>query len=267
MWEWILDKLQQFAVFGRTKMLPAAVILVLGIFAVRILLQVIGSLMKKAKAESAVIKLVRATCRVILYVMLLLIVASSLGIDVTGVVALASVLTLAISLSVQNTLTNVIGGFTLLSNKPFTTGDFVEIAAQSGTVKEVGLTYTKLATGDNKTISIPNSAVVAAEIVNYTVAGTRRVDVTVSVPYDTPVDTVLEALREAGNTEYTLESRAPFAAVKNYDGGTINCLLQIWCKTEDYWTVLFVANENVKKTFEARGLKITCPHILVQTDK
>jgi small conductance mechanosensitive channel len=199
--------------------------------------------------------------------MLLLIVASTLGIDVTGVVALASVLTLAISLSVQNTLTNVIGGFTLLSNKPFHSGDFVEIAAQSGTVKEVGLTYTKLCTGDNKTISIPNSAVVAAEIVNYTVAGTRRVEVPVSVSYDTPIEPVLEGLRQAANVPTALADPEPFAAVKDYDGGTMNCILHVWSNTEDYWTTLYQVNENVKTEFEKKEIKITCPHIYVHTDK
>ncbi len=265
--EWIIEKIKELAVFGKDRALPAALVLVVGIFIVRIVLRLIRSVMVKAKIEPAVVKLVRSTCRVILYVVLLLIVASTLGIDITGAVALASVLTLAISLSVQNTLANVIGGFTLLSNKPFHTGDYVEIAEQSGTVKEVGLTYTKLCTGDNKTISIPNSAVVAEEIVNYSVAGTRRVDVAVSVPYDTPIDTALEALRQAGAVEKALDTPAPFAAVKGYEGGTMNCILQVWSKTEDYWTVLFAVNEKVKAEFEARGLKITCPHIHVHTDR
>lgn len=267
MWEWMLEKLQQLALFGRTKALPAVIILVIGIFVVRLLLKLIVSVMVKAKAETAVVKLVRAACRVILYVMLLLIVASALGIDVTGVVALASVLTLAISLSVQNTLTNVIGGFTLLSNKPFSVGDFVEIASQSGTVKEVGLTYTKLRTGDNKTVSIPNSAVVAAEIVNYTVAGTRRVEVMISVPYDAPVDKVLAALLEAAKVPTALGIPAPNAVVKNYDGGTMNCWLYLWCASSDYGTTLFSVNKRIHEIFQAEGLEITCPHIYVESDK
>lgn len=264
---WIVDKLQQLAVFGRTRALPAAVVLVVGLVVAKLLLRLIDSLLNKTKAEKSVSKLVYAVCRVLLFVMLALIVLATLGIDITGVVALASVLTLAISLSVQNILTNVIGGFTLLSNKPFSAGDFVEIAAQSGTVQEVGLTYTKLRTGDNKTISIPNNAVVSAEIVNYTEAGTRRVDVLVSVPYDTPTDKVLAALRQAAQVPTAMSAPAPFAAVKNYDGGTMNCLLQVWSKSEHYWSTLFEVNKNVKTVFDAEGLRLTCPHIYVQTDK
>ena len=265
--EWFLDKVKDLATFGKAKALPAVILLVVGIFIVRIVLRLIRTVMQKANLEPAVIKLVRSACRVLLYLMLLLIVASTLGIDITGIVALASVLTLAISLSIQNTLSNVIGGFTLLSNKPFAVGDFVEIAAQSGTVKEVGLTYTKLRTGDNKTISIPNSAVVAAEIVNYTAAGTRRVEVAVSVPYRTPIEPVLEALRQAGKVETALEDPAPFAAVKGYDGGTMNCFLHVWSKSEDYWTTLFAVNEKVKLELEAKNITITCPQLHVHTDK
>ncbi len=264
--DWFLEKIKELAVYGREKAVPAAIILVVGIFLIRLVLRLIRSVLEKAKMEAAVIKLVRSTFRVILYVLLLVIVASTLGINVTGVVALASVLTLAISLSVQNTLTNVIGGFTLLSNKPFENGDFVEIAAQSGTVQEVGLTYTKLRTGDNKTISIPNNAVVSAEIVNYSAAGTRRADVNVSVAYDAPVEQVLEALLAAANVSTALRDPEPVAAVLNYDGGTINCVLRVWSKSQDYATTLFEVNKKVKTEFEARALQITSPHIHVHMD-
>ena len=132
--------------------------------------------------------------QILLYALLALIVASKLGIDVTGIIALASVATLAISLALQNALANVFGGFVLLSTHPFHSGDFVEIAGQSGTVEEIGMTYTRLATPDNKQVSIPNSAVVAAQIVNYTASGTRRVEVKVCASYTDEPQTVIDAL-------------------------------------------------------------------------
>ena len=203
----------------------------------------------------------------VLYILLALMVADKIGLDVTGVVALASVLTLAISLSVQNALTNLIGGFTLLYTKPFTAGDFVEIAGQSGTVESIGLTYTKLATGDNKQVSIPNSSVVSAEIINYTAAGTRRVDITVSASYETPVDLVLESLREAAKLPTALDTVAPFVAVKNYADSSIEYVLQVWCKSEDYWTTLFDGNKRIKEVFDAKGVCMTYPHLNIHMDK
>ena len=264
---WLLSKITELGDFALSKVLPGVIIVVVGILVIRLVLKLVTAALEKSKLEKAAHSLICSVVRVVLYLLLGLITASKLGIDVTGVVALASVLTLAVSLSVQNALTNLIGGFTLLSNKPFASGDFVEIAGQSGVVKEVGLTYTKLATADNKIVSIPNSAVVAAQIINYSASGTRRVDVTASASYEAPVEQVLEALREAGKIPTALESPAPFAAVQSYGESAVNYVLQVWCKGEDYWTTLFEANRNVKAVFDAKGIQMTYPHINVHLDK
>ena len=162
----ILSWLSVAGTFAVSKLLPMVILAVVGVLAVRIALNLVRKFLEKSKLEKAAHTLILTACQVVLYILLALIIASGLGIDVTGIVALASVLTLAVSLSVQNLLTNVFGGFTLLYTKPFASEDFVEIAGQSGTVKEIGLTYTKLATVDNKIVSIHNSAVTAAEIIN-----------------------------------------------------------------------------------------------------
>jgi small conductance mechanosensitive channel len=202
-----------------------------------------------------------------LYLLLGLVVAAKLGIDVTGIVALASVLTLAISLSLQNALANLIGGFTIMSTDPFESGHFVEIAGQSGTVKEIGLTYTKLATTDNKIISIPNSSVITAEIVNYTVSGTRRVDVKVQAVYAESSQKVIDALLQAGTVDKVLLEPAPVAVIDSYGDNGINYALRVWTKTEDYWDVYYVITQNVKNIFDAQGIRIGYPHMHVTMDK
>lgn len=253
--------------FLAANILPALLIIIGGIILIRVVMKLIGKLLEKAKLDKIASNLIKTVIRVVLYILLALMVADKIGIDVTGVVALASVLTLAVSLSVQNALTNVIGGFTLLYTKPFVAGDFVEVAGQSGTVQSIGLAYTCLTTGDNKKVSIPNSSVVSAEIVNYTTTGTRRVDIAVSASYDAPVDGVLEALREAGKLPTALETPAPFAAVKNYGDSAIEYILQVWCKSEDYWTTLFEGNKRIKEVFDEKGITMTYPHINVHLDK
>ncbi len=247
--------------------LPVLFILVVGILAIRIIMKIVDAALSRTKLDPVAHKLIKSLLQTVLYVLLGLMVASRLGIDVTGVVALASVLTLAISLSVQSALTNVISGFTLLYTKPFVAGDYVEIAGQSGTVQTINLTYTKLTTPDNKIVSIPNSAVTSAEIVNYTTMGTRRVDTTVGVSYDCPVDDVLEALCTAAQIDTVFADPAPFAALKSYGDSTINYVLQVWCKGEDYWTTTFEINKNIKAVFEAKNICMTYPHINVHLDK
>ena len=143
----------------------------------------------------------------------------------------------------------------------------MEIAGQSGVVREVGLTYTKLTTADNKTISIPNSSVVSAQIVNYTTAGTRRVDVQVSASYNDPVEKVLEALKTAGRVSTSLEDNPPFAAVSSYDDSAICYLLQVWCEAGDYWVTTCEVKKRVKAIFDEQGIAMTYPHLNVHLDK
>lgn len=248
--------------FATSRVFPAVIIAVVGILIIKILLRVLKAAL--SHLDKSLTKLLFAIIRPILYLILGLIVAASLGIDVTSIVALASVLTLAISLSLQNALGNVFGGFTLLYTKPFHEGDYVEIAGQSGTVKEVGLAYTRLATPDNKLIYIPNSAVVAAEIVNYTVTGTRRLDITVNVAYSADPETVTKALLDCAAIGEVLADPAPTSVLSEYGEGYVTYSLKVWTKTDDYWTAKFAISRNIKDTFAERGIDMSVSHMNVR---
>lgn len=263
MLEWFLS----FGYYLLHVVLPAAVIFAIGVLAIRLGLKLVKKILDNSKLEPIAVNLIMKVLQVVAYILLGLIVASKLGIDVSGIVALASVLTLAVSLSVQDLLTNLISGFTLLYTKPFTAGDYVEIAGQGGTVQEVGLTYTKLATPDNKVISIPNGAVTSAQIVNYTVTGKRRVDFSITASYDAPAEKVLEALAEAAKVPTVLEGEEVFVAVMNYGDSSIEYVLRVWSTTDDYWTTFFQINQNIKTVFDAKGIEMTYPHLNIHMSK
>ena len=263
MTQWLID-------LGKTaagRILPFLLILITGLLIIKIIMRIANTALKKSSLEKAAHSLIRSLLSTVLYLLLGLIAASSLGIDVTGIIALASVLSLAVSLSVQNLLTNIIGGFTLLYTKPFKSGDFVQIAAESGTVQEIGMTYTQLRTGDNKLIYIPNSAVVAADITNFSVTGTRRVEITISASYDAPTDQVLKALYAAAEVDGVLPDPAPFAAVSKYGDHAIEYILRVWSATDNYWNVYFAINKKVRATFADGGIEMTYPHLNVPLDK
>ena len=133
----------------------AIVLLVIGVLVIRIVMKLLQKTLEKSKLEKAAHSLITSLAKAAMYILLTLIIASTLGIDVTSIVALASVLTLALSLALQNMVSNIIGGFTILYTHPFHSGDYVEIAGQGGTVQEINMTYTMLTTPDNKLISIP----------------------------------------------------------------------------------------------------------------
>ena len=248
--------------------LKAAVIAVAGLMIIKTVMKIVTKTLEKTKLEKAGHNMVKALARTVMYILLALIVASSLGIDVTGIVALASIASLAVSLALQDLLGNLVGGFTLLYTHPFSAGDYVEIAGQGGTVAEVGMTYTKLATPDNKVISIPNSAVVSAQIVNYSVGGVRRVDIDVSASYDTPVRKVIDVLVSCADGKYVLtEPAVPMAVLTSYGDSVINYQLRFWVDGNDYWTATFEVNERIKAVFDANGIEMSYPHLNVHLDK
>ena len=263
MFEQLISWLSNLLGTAANNVLSAAMVLVLGLLVIRIVMKLLTKTLEKSKLEKAAHTLIISLSRVVLYVLLCLAAASALGIDVTGIVALASVLTLAVSLSLQNALTNVFGGFTLLYTHPFHSGDYVDVAGKSGTVQEISMTYTKLATPDNKMISLPNSAVVAAQIVNYSAAETRRVDVAVSASYDAPTQKVLDALVLAGTVDNALLEPAPMAVITSYGDSAINYSLRVWVKSADYWDVYFQVNKRVKDIFDEQDIGMTYPHVNV----
>ena len=245
------------------KLFFAVILLCAGVLVIRILRKLVKKTLEKTNLEKAAHTLIISLISVMLYILLGLSVASALGIDVTGVVALASVLTLSVSLALQNMLANVIGGFTLLYTHPFHSGDYVEIAAQSGTVREINMSYTMLATPDNKLISIPNSAVVAAQIVNYSAEPTRRVSLDVAVPYDIPSQKVIDALALIGTMDLVLLDPAPSAVVSGYGDGFIRYSLRVWVKTEDYWDVQYAVNQRLKQIFDEQNIPLAVPQMQV----
>lgn len=252
---------------GLNRLLPFVLILVVGIILIRIVTELVNKMLRKSKLEKAAHGMIRSLVKVVLYILLALMAASSLGIDVTGVLALASVATLAVSLALQDLLSNLVGGFTLVYTHPFSSGDYVEIAGQAGTVMEIGMTYTKLNTPDNKLVQIPNASVVSSEIINYSCTGKRRVSVEISASYDTPVEKVIEALKEAANVEGVLADPAIFAAVTGYGEHAIQYVVRVWCPTDIYWDVHFATVSNIKKIFDRDGLKMTHPHLNIHLQK
>lgn len=249
------------------KLMGTVLILVIGVLVIRVIMRIITAALEKSHLEKAAHSLILSLARAAMYVLLFLIAASQMGIDVSSIVALASVLTLALSLALQNMVSNLIGGFVILYTHPFHSGDYVEIAGQGGTVKEISMTYTVLATPDNRIISIPNSAVAAAQVVNYSSADSRRVELTVTASYDAPTQKVLDALVLAGTVDNALLNPAPSAVIVSYDDSAIRYSLRIWVKPGDYWDVYFQVNQRIKDVFDQQGIEMTYPHLNVHLDK
>lgn len=251
--------------FAVEKLLVAIVTAVVCLVVIKVLLKLADRLLKRMTHLDATVKgLIRAAVKVLLLFIGVIVVMGCLGIPVTSLVAVLSVVGLALSLAVQNFLSNVAGGLQLLVSKPFKPGDYVEAGGCSGTVRETGLFYTKLDTVDNKLVQIPNSAIASANIVNYTSEPRRRVDITVSASYDAPTEQVREVLaRLVGEHPLTLATPEPMVRVSAYGENAIEYTVRVWCATEDYWTVYFDLMDGIKPAFDKAGIEMTYPHVNV----
>ena len=174
-------------------LLGAVVTLVVCILAVRIITVLLRRVLGKTTLEQRVSKYIVSTVRFVLWVVTVLIVAQQLGIPVTSLVALFSVVSLAVSLAVQNVLANVAGGLVLLVTKPFTVGDYIDTPSGEGTVREMSLTYTFLETMEGQRLAVPNSTLSSGKIINYSTLATRRLQHKITASYDDAVADVRRA--------------------------------------------------------------------------
>ncbi|MBR1456565.1 MAG: mechanosensitive ion channel [Oscillospiraceae bacterium] len=251
--------------YALSTLITAALSLVICLIAMKVVTNVVGKVLSRStKLDGTLQNFIRSAIKAILWVLTAIIVANALGIPTASLVALVSVAGLALSLSVQNLLSNLFSGITLLVNKPFATGDFVEIAGKTGVVRNIGLFYTKLDTLDNVAISIPNGDVTGASVVDYSTEPMRRVDMYFSAAYDEPTEKVKAAIQEVIDAdERIVRDPAPFVRLFEYKGSAISYVVRVWCKNADYWDVYFDLNENVRESFARNGVAMSYEHVNV----
>ena len=262
-----LGLIQFFGNLALRNILPCIIILVGGYFIVKILTRLFGKGLSRSHLDKNIHAFLKTTFKILLYILLLLIAASSLGIDVTSLIAVFSVASLALSLAVQDSLANIASGIVLLASHPFSVGDFVEVGGHSGTVEKVGLAYTCLRTPDNKIVYVPNKDVANSRISNYSAEEKRRVDLNFSAAYTSDPEAVISALKEAANLPLLIKGEEIFAKISEYKDSSIQYTVRVWVKTEDYWTAYFTIIENVKKVFDDKGVIMTYPHTIVHLEK
>ena len=248
-----------------SSLLSAILTFLVCLIVINLLMKATDKLLNKSKKLDGTLKgFVRGAVKTMLWVLAVLIVAQALGIPTTSLVAVVSIAGLALSLSLQNILSNLFSGLTLLVPKPFSAGDFVEIAGRTGTVKTVGLFYTQLDTLDNVAVSIPNGDAPSSSVNNYSREPLRRVDRTFCVSYEAGTEAVKAAVLDAvAKDERILSDPAPFVRLLDYKGSTVEYVVRVWCKGTDYWDVYFDLNENVRESFAEHGVSFSYDHVNV----
>lgn len=246
------------------KLLTTLLILAVCLIVTRVVTKLMSRIMEKVNWDQRVEKYICSAVKILLYILTAIIVADSIGIPVTSLIALVSVFGLAVSLAVQDVLSNVAGGMVILFSRPFDLGDYIGTNDGEGTVAEISLTHIKLDTPDGQRIMLPNSNVVAGKIINYTTLGIRRANHAIWVSYDCGTEAVRTAcLKAISRVNGVLEDPAPMVVLNSYGDSSIEFRVRFWTKTEDYWDAHFQSMEEIRRAFDEDGIVMTYNHLNV----
>lgn len=239
------------------KILPIVLLIIVAYFVIQFIMKFVTKLIKHSKLPKNVHDFACTAVKVLLYFLVVLIVCGQLGIDVTSLVAAFSIVGVALSLSIQSSLSNVMSGITLLFTKPFNVDDYIEADGISGTVMAIGISHCRLKTPDNKEIYVPNSSIVSEKIINYSTEKNRRVDITIGVSYNENIDKVKSALRSVvDSTPEVLKNEPIFIGITAYQASSIDYTIRIWVKNSDYWNAYLPMLEKIKRVFDEQQIRI-----------
>jgi len=258
-----VDKGIELAMSYGPKLLLAIIVLFAGLWVIRGFNRILIREMEKNNIEPSLQKFLSNFISISLRILLLISVASMIGIATTSFIAVLGAAGLAVGLALQGSLANFAGGVLILLFKPYKVGDVIEAQGFLGTVNEIQVFYTIIKSFDNKTIVIPNGNLSNNSITNYSTEKTRRADMTFGIGYDDDIQKAKEVIKSlVSDDDRILEEPAPSVVVSELADSSVNFSVKVWCNSADLWPVYFDMQEKVKMNFDSEGISIPYP----QTD-
>ncbi|MCL4163857.1 UNVERIFIED_CONTAM: hypothetical protein GTU68_053290 [Idotea baltica] len=252
---------REFALDYGIKIIGAIVIWIVGSWVIKKLLKGTKKVMTKANYDESLQKFLLNLLGWVFKILLILAILAKLGVETTSFAAILAAAGLAVGLALQGSLGNFAGGVLIMIFKPFKIGDLIEGQGEIGVVKEIEIFTTKLTGLSNKEIIIPNGSLSNGNIVNYSTEGTRRVDLTFGVGYDSDIKKTKEVLMNVLTSHpKVLKDPAPAVNVSELADSSINFAVRPWSATADYWDVYFGITEDVKEALDKAGIEIPYPH-------
>ncbi len=246
---------ETFTNFG-FRLIAAIIVLVVGWFLIGFALKLFAKSKKAQKIDPLARKFIVSFINIGLKILLMIIVVSILGVNMTSVIAVLTSCALAIGLALQGGLSNIAGGLIILIFRPFEVGDLIESDGALGTVSEVNIFYTVMVTPDNIRVTIPNATVSNSKIQNLSAQKTRRMDFDFVIPFNTKTETAQQVLLQvAKENDMVLADPAASARISGYTDRGVQITLRVWATCDNYWDVYFDINEAVKEAFAACKIK------------
>ncbi|WP_431166698.1 mechanosensitive ion channel family protein [Tenacibaculum halocynthiae] len=255
------EKFKELLINYTPKLLTALAILIVGLFAIKLIVKGSKKIMKKQDVDITLQKFLGDLFSWALKALLFVTVISKLGVATTSFAAIIGAAGLAIGLALQGSLSNFAGGALIMIFRPFKVGDLIEAQGIVGVVKEIQIFTTHINTPGNKLAIIPNGSLSNGNIINYTAEGKLRVDLTFGVSYDADIKQTKDVLMNVlTSNPKTLKDPAPTINVSELADSSVNFAVRPWANTADYWDVYFETTENVKIALDKAGIEIPYPH-------
>ena len=217
------------------------------------------SLSKIGRLDNTIVPLLGALVRYAGMTLTLVIALGKFGVETTSIIAVLGAAGLAIGLALQGTLSNVAAGLMLVFLRPFKTGDWIEAAGMSGSVREIGLFTTIIDTFDNVFISVPNSAIWSSSIVNHSRYETRRLDLDIGIDYCSDLDKAEAAVMSLTNDPRVLRDPEPRFIIVSYDDSAITIRLRLHCSYADFFDLGHDLRRQLKTALDSHGIGIPFP--------
>ncbi|MDE5853643.1 MAG: mechanosensitive ion channel family protein [Ruminococcus sp.] len=235
----------------------AIIVLVVGVLLSRLISRIVSKAMKRSNVEDSARSFLVSVIKTALYVLVIIMALSVLNVPMSSIITVLGAAGLAVSLALQNCLTNLCGGFIILFSKPFASGDTVEIDGALGIVESIGVLYTKMRTFDGKSILIPNGKVSDAKLINYTETPTRRIDLKYDISYTANYDKARQIIMTAVmENSMILGDPAPIIRMNSHNDSSISIAVLVWVNNSDYNEVRYTLNEQVKYLFDKNEIEI-----------
>lgn len=238
----------------------AILTLFIGFLVVRIVVRGIDKGMRHQHFEASLRGFLVHLISIVFKALILISVATMVGIQMTSFIALIGAAGLAVGLALQGSLANFAGGILILLFKPFKVGDYIRVEGHEARVKKIEIFTTVVKTRDNRTIFVPNGDLSNGTIINYSTESTRRADIPFGIGYSDDIKKAKEIMiAVAKESKYVLVDPEPFVVVSELGDSSVNFSCRVWCKSNDYWSTVFDMNERVKLAFDKEGISIPFP--------
>lgn len=252
-----LQKLPETALRLGIRVLLALLVFFIGTQLIKLLCRVLKKAMVRGNADVGVIQFLNSFVKISLYVILIFFIASGFGLDAASVVALLGSAGVAVGLAIQGSLSNFAGGVLILLLKPFKVGDYIVTTGGEGTVTEIQIFYTKLATGDNRLVVIPNGELSNSSMINVTAMPRRRIDIPVGISYQADIRQAREVLLELlDDDDKVLQDQDKKVFVDNLGDSAVMLNVRCYATAEDFWETKWRLTENIKYALDRAGIEI-----------